>query len=74
MSFESANFPYDMTRLEMVGVDDGAIEWSGPVDDFDIDQLGENELSFLMANKYVVVGGGAAPVFCVRFAKAVPVA
>jgi hypothetical protein len=61
----------DRTRIEVIDLDSpDAIEWSGSVDDFDITQLSEEELDRLMDQGYVTVGGGAAPLMCVRFALA----
>lgn len=62
----------DMTRLELIDMDSpDVIEWTGSVQDFDLAQLSEAEVIHLMDRHYVVIGGGASPVYCVRFAREV---
>lgn len=66
------NETIDRTRLEIVDLDasnsaDTVITWSGSIDEFDITQLSEEQQDQLLDKGYVVTGGGAAPLICVRF-------
>jgi hypothetical protein len=60
----------DPTRIKVFNLDDPSeiIEVTGPVDDFFRDQLSEDELDRLFDQGFVVVGGGAAPMYSIRFA------
>lgn len=65
----------DMNRLEMIDLDPPSSEivWTGTVDEFtaaNVDgPMSDEEIEFLVNHGYVVVGGGAAPMFCIRYAK-----
>ncbi len=64
----------DMNRLELIDLDDPAlpIEWTGTVDEFtaaNVDApMSDEELQHLTRNGFVVLGGGATGMFCVRYA------
>lgn len=63
-----------MTRVELIDVKTGTVDWTGPIDDFiaanEDSPLSEEEVEHLAAHGYVVVGGGAVPPVCIRYALA----
>lgn len=65
---------FDMNRLEIIDLENPAnpIEWTGTVDEFtaaNVDcPMTEEELWQLTTRGYVILGGGAVPMVCVRYA------
>jgi hypothetical protein len=64
----------DMNRLEVIDLDDPSlpIQWTGTVDEFttaNVDlPMTDDEREELASKGFVVMGGGAAPMVCVRYA------
>lgn len=65
----------DMNRLEVIDPElpeKDQLLWTGTVDEYTLNNadwpMSEEEIEFLSTNGYVVIGGGAAALFVVRYA------
>jgi hypothetical protein len=69
----------DPTRIELLDLDppaDGTPYWTGTVDEFLVEnrsEMSDDQIERLHEQGAVVIGGGAAPMVCVRFALAEPI-